>query len=379
MIDPVALLQDLIRCPSVTPAEGGALTLLKGILEGHGFECHLLTFSDRDTPDIQNLFARWGKGAPHICFAGHTDVVPVGAIEKWSFDPFGGEIRDGHVCGRGAADMKNGIAASVAAALRFIQEKNPEGTISFLITGDEEGPAVNGTKKLLDWVAARGEKIDFCILGEPTSREKLGDTVKIGRRGTLTGKISVTGVQGHVAYPHLADNPIPRLLALLKTLDDLELDQGTEYFQPSNLEIVTVDVGNTAENVIPEGATATFNVRFNDTYTGDSLEKKLRQALDARGYPYSLDIRVGGESFYTTPGKHSASVLAAIREETGITPELSTSGGTSDARFIRAHCPVIEFGLVGDTMHKIDERVPAADVAALSNIYRRILALWFEG
>jgi succinyl-diaminopimelate desuccinylase len=379
MIDPVALLQDLIRCPSVTPAEGGALTLLKNILEQHGFECHLLTFSDKDTPDIQNLFAKWGNGAPHICFAGHTDVVPVGAIDKWSFDPFGGEIRDGYVCGRGAADMKNGVAAGIAAALSFIKEKKPKGTISFLITGDEEGPAINGTKKLLDWAVAQGEKIDFCILGEPTSRAKLGDTVKIGRRGTLTGKITITGAQGHVAYPHLADNPIPRLLTLLKTLDDLELDQGTAYFQPSNLEIVTIDVGNPAENIIPERGQATFNVRFNDTYTGQSLEKKLRQALDTCGHSYSLDIRVGGESFYTAPGKHSDSVVAAILEETGITAELSTAGGTSDARFIRAHCPVIEFGLVGDTMHKIDERVPAADVAALARIYTRILAAWFGG
>ncbi len=377
MTDPVKLLQDLLRCPSVTPAEGGAITLLQKLLEENGFECHRLTFSDVDTPDVENLYARWGKAAPHICFAGHTDVVPVGAEASWSFDPFGGEIKDGFVCGRGAADMKGPIACFAAAAIDYIKAQNPKGSISFLITGDEEGPSVNGTKKVLDWLAARGEKIDFCIVGEPTSREQLGDMMKIGRRGTFTGYLSVEGVQGHVAYPHLADNPIPKLMTLLQAIDGLELDKGTAHFQPSNLEVVNIDIGNTAENIIPRAAKAVFNVRFNDSYTGASLEKKLRETLDAQKIPYSLTTRTGGESFYTPPGKLSEMVQKAIKDVTGREAELSTTGGTSDARFIRNHCPVVEFGIVGQTMHKTDERVAVDDMTKLKEIYFRILSGWF--
>ncbi|MFH1158968.1 MAG: succinyl-diaminopimelate desuccinylase [Pseudomonadota bacterium] len=375
MIDPVALLQDLIRCESITPKEGGAITLLEKLLKAGGFECHRLKFSDKGTPDVENLYARWGKGKPHLCFAGHTDVVPPGDRSLWTCDPFGGEIRDGQVWGRGACDMKGGVAAFAAAALNFIGKngKDYPGSISLLITGDEEGPSVNGTKKVLEWMDKRGEKIDFCIVGEPSSREALGDMMKIGRRGSLTGKITVDGVQGHVAWPQLADNPIPKLLTLLKTLDDLELDQGTALFQPSNLEIVNIDVGNTAENVIPGAARAAFNVRFNDLHSGASLEEKLRGAMDALRIPYKMTMRISGESFYTPPGAHSEMLQKAVRKVTGLTPELSTTGGTSDARFIRQYCPVIEFGLPGKLLHKTDERVLVKDVHTLADIYAEII------
>lgn len=377
MIDPVKTLQELIRCASVTPNEGGALSYLEKLLTAHGFECHRLNFSDKDTPDVDNLYARFGKTAPHICFAGHTDVVPTGDIGGWTCDPFGGEIKGEYIYGRGACDMKGAIASFVAATLNLLKEKPLNGSISFLITGDEEGPAINGTRKVLEWLKKRGEKIDFCIVGEPTSSETLGDMMKIGRRGSLTGKITVTGVQGHVAYPHLADNPVPKLLSLLKALDDLELDKGTAHFQPSNLEIVNIDIGNTADNVIPAAARATFNVRFNDQYSGASLEKKLHGALDAVNIPYQMNVRVSGESFYTPPGKYSDLLLNAIKKVTGLTAELSTTGGTSDARFIKDYCPVIEFGIVGKTAHKTDECVLVKDVSVLTDIYADILKSYF--
>lgn len=372
-IDPITLLQDLIRCKSVTPEEGGALDYLEKLLKAHGFECHRLKFSDKDTPDVDNLYARWGKNAPHLCFGGHTDVVPVGDASLWSCDPFGGIIRDGYIWGRGTSDMKGPIAAFVAATLNFLKQQKPKGSISFLFTGDEEGPAINGTKKVLEWLDKRGEKIDFCIVGEPTSRLTLGDMVKIGRRGSLTGKLTVAGVQGHVAYPHLADNPVPKLLTLLKELDDLELDKGTAHFQPSNLEIVNIDIGNTVDNVIPATARGTFNVRFNDQYSGATLEKKLRAAMNALNIPYQMTVRVSGESFYTPPGKYSELLQKAIHKVTGQTTELSTTGGTSDARFIKQYCPVIEFGIVGATAHKTDERVLVKDVIDLTDIYSEIL------
>jgi succinyl-diaminopimelate desuccinylase len=377
MTDPVALLQDLIRCPSVTPEEGGAIALLEKLLSANGFKCHRLKFSDKDTPDVENLYARWGTASPHICFAGHTDVVPVGDAKIWSFDPFGGAIKDGYVCGRGAADMKGPIACFVTAALEAVV-KNPQGSISFLITGDEEGPSVNGTKKVLEWLREKGEKIDFCLVGEPTSREQLGDMMKIGRRGSLTGVVTVKGTQGHVAYPHLADNPVPKLMQLMLAIDGLELDKGTAHFQPSNLEIVNIEVPKGAENVIPAHASAQFNVRFNDTYTGVSLEKKLRDTLDAQKIPYQLAVRVSGESFYTPPGVHSDMVAKAIKKVTGRDADLSTTGGTSDARFIRSYCPVLEFGITGTTMHKTDERVSLSDMTALTDIYREILKSWFS-
>ncbi len=368
-LDPVSLLQQLIRCPSVTPNEGGALALLEKVLSDHGFTCHRLRFSEAGTPDIENLYARYGTQAPHLCFAGHTDVVPAGDTAGWSFDPFGGEVINGEVCGRGAADMKGPTAAFISSALRLIREGKIKGSLSFLITGDEEGPAINGTRKVLDWLAARGEKIDFCLVGEPTSREKLGDMIKVGRRGTLTGYLTVTGTQGHVAYPDRANNPIPRMVRLLAALQALELDQGSAYFQPSNLEIVTVDTGNTVDNLIPAQCRATFNIRFNDHHTGESLSKLIRQTLDGVGEAYGLDIRVGGESFYTEPASEADLLVKAITEVTGRQPELSTSGGTSDARFIRAHTPVLEFGIVGATMHKVDERVSIQDMADLAKIY----------
>ena len=373
MTDPVALLQELIRCESVTPKEGGALDYLEKLLAAHGFSCHRLKFSDKDTPEVDNLYARRGTSAPHLCFAEHTDVVPVGDRTLWTCEPFGGVIKDGKIWGRGACDMKGAIATFVAAALDVIKKGKPAGSISFLITGDEEGPAVNGTRKVLEWLEKKDEKIDFCIVGEPTSRETLGDMMKIGRRGTFTGKITVTGKQGHVAYPHLADNPVPKLLALLKTLDDLELDQGTAHFQPSNLEIVNIDIGNAAENVIPASARATFNVRFNDLFSGATLEKKLRGVMDALHIPYDMAVRGGGESFYTPPGKYSDLLQSAVKKVTGLTPELSTSGGTSDARFIKKYCPVVEFGIVGKTAHQVDEHVAMKDMAALTEIYKEVI------
>lgn len=374
MTDSIAILQDLIRCKSVTPEEGGALDYLEKLLSKNGFTCHRLKFSEKDTPDVDNLYARRGTSAPHLCFAGHTDVVPVGDEKRWTRDPFGGEIKDGQVWGRGACDMKGAIAAFAAAA---IDSGNPKGSISFLITGDEEGPSINGTKKVLEWLEKKGEKIDFCIVGEPTSREVLGDMLKIGRRGTYTGRITVTGKQGHVAYPHLADNPVPKLLALLKAIDDLELDKGTAHFQPSNLEIVNIEIGNKAENVIPAAAHAVFNVRFNDQYTGTSLDKKLRATLDAVKISYQMAVRIGGESFYTPPGKHSDLLQAAIKKVTGRMAELSTSGGTSDARFIRKYCPVAEFGIVGLTAHQIDEHVAVQDMHALTEIYKEVIKSFF--
>lgn len=376
--DPVGILQELIRCPSVTPVEGGALDYLQGLLNSAGFTCHRLKFSDVDTPDVDNLYARIGTAAPHFCFAGHTDVVPTGDVSAWSFDPFGGVVQDGYVCGRGAADMKGPIACFIAALLDFLQHHKIDGSISLLITGDEEGPSINGTPKMLQWLEEHGEKIDFCLVGEPTSRATLGDMIKIGRRGTFTGHLTVTGKQGHVAYPHLADNPVPKLVKLLSALDDLELDTGSAHFQPSNLEIVNIDIGNQATNVIPAKAKASFNIRFNDHWNGETLAAKIRATLDAVNLPYDLDIRVGGESFYTAPGTYSDMIVAAIEKATGQKPELSTSGGTSDARYIKNHCPVIEFGIVGDTMHKTDERVAVSDMHALAGIYQDILKSFFK-
>lgn len=373
MIDPVDLTRKLIQCPSVTPAEGGALTLLQKTLESMGFSCTRLRFED-----VDNLYARIGNAAPHFCFAGHTDVVPAGDEKGWSFDPFGGEIRDGWVCGRGAADMKGGIAAFVGAVSAFLKDGTPRGSISLLITGDEEGIAVNGTKKVLEWLEENGEKIDHCLVGEPTNPQKLGEMIKVGRRGSLNGVLSVEGKQGHVAYPHLADNPVPKLVRLLAALDALKLDDGNDHFQPSNLEIVTVDVGNAATNVIPARAAARFNVRFNDMHSGKSLETLLRKTLDAVGLPYGLDISISGESFLTAPGPFTDVVAEAVKKTTGLEPDLSTTGGTSDARFIANYCPVVEFGIVGQTMHKIDERVRADDILALEKIYLEILGAYFR-
>lgn len=380
--DPLEIARELIRCPSVTPEDAGALAVLEKWLKPLGFTCERMRFSDDDTPDIDNLYARFGTGAPHFCFAGHTDVVPVGDEAAWTADPFGAEVRQGRLYGRGAADMKSAVASFVAAAQRLVAD-GFQGSISLLITGDEEGPSVNGTAKMLERLASRGEKIDHCLVGEPTCVDKLGDMVKVGRRGSINGWLTVYGTQGHVAYPHLADNPLPRLLEMLRRLDAQVLDEGTDHFQPSNLEITTVDVGNKATNVIPGVARAVVNIRFNDRHTGAGLDLWMRKVLDTvtqeMGGRYEFTTKISGEAFMTEPGDFSALIAAAIEKVTGITPELSTTGGTSDARFIRAYAPVIEFGLPNATMHKADENAGVDDISRLADIYEAILRGYFAG
>ena len=381
--DPIALARELIRCPSVTPDEGGALTLLADMLGRAGFDVHRETFSDIDTPDVENLFARIGNGTPHLAFAGHTDVVPVGDESAWRHPPFRGDIADGILYGRGAADMKGAIASFVAAAADHLAAAGgqPRGSLSLLITGDEEGPGINGMAKLLQWAAARGERFDHCILGEPTNPEQLGDAIKIGRRGSLSGLLSVTGKQGHVAYPQLADNPIRYLVRIMSEVMSETLDQGTEHFDPSNLEFTSVDVGNRATNLIPGQARARFNIRFNDRHTQDSLQRwiEARCLQAARGDVTCTVEYVAGnsDSFLTKPGAFVDIVANSVAAVTGRRPQLSTSGGTSDARFIKDYCPVVEFGLVGQTMHQVDERVPASDLIALTAIYRTVLEKYF--
>jgi succinyl-diaminopimelate desuccinylase len=379
--DPVAFAKALIACPSVTPADAGAQALLADVLGRAGFAVERMTFGAEGTPDVDNLFASIGSGSPHLVFAGHTDVVPPGDEAGWRHPPFAGEVADGALWGRGAVDMKGGIACFLAAALDFLGEKPLNtGTLSFAITGDEEGPAINGTKKLIAWALAAGHRFDAAIVGEPTSRQRLGDTIKIGRRGSLSATIRVAGRQGHAAYAELADNPIPKLVRILDRLADLTLDAGSADFAPSRLEIVSVDVGNPAFNVIPAAATARLNVRFNDRWSPATLEERLRRAIaDAAGEArWELAVAPGAsEWFLTRPGALVDRLSAAIADVTGLTPELTTGGGTSDARFFKDICPVVEFGLVGDTMHQVDERAPIADLNALSAIYRRFLARTF--
>jgi succinyl-diaminopimelate desuccinylase len=378
-IDPVALAQALIRRPSVTPRDEGVLGVLEAALAPLGFDCERMPFSEPGTPDVDNLFARRGSAGPHFCFAGHSDVVPVGDLAGWSIAPFAGEVHAGTLYGRGAADMKGAIAAFVAAAQRFLAARGPDfgGSISLMITGDEEGPSINGTRKMVERLAARGERIDACIVGEPTCETTLGDMAKIGRRGSMNVTIEVTGIQGHVGYPHLADNPIHTLLRMLTALTAEPLDAGNADFQPSSLQVTTIDVGNPATNVIPARARARFNIRFNDLYSSATLEARIRRTLDAVGGRYALAIEVSGESFLTARGRLSEILVAAIADVTGRTPALSTTGGTSDARFIARHAPVIDFGLVGRSMHKIDERAPVADIHALSRIYEAVLVRFF--
>ena len=375
----LAIAQDLLRCPSVTPADAGALGTLQRLLDAHGFATHRVTFAGPGSPDIDNLYARIGTGAPCLLFAGHTDVVPPGALEAWSRDPFAAEVAEGVLYGRGAQDMKGGIAAFAAAALAHLAGRGaPHGSIGFLITGDEEGPAVNGTVKLLEWAHARGERFDHCIVGEPTSRAALGDMIKVGRRGSLNGTLIVQGRQGHVAYPAMADNPIPTMMRVLSALLE-PLDEGTERFDPSNLEITSIDVGNRATNVIPGQATAAFNIRFNDRWSPESLAGALRaRVAEASDKATLAFMPCNAPAFLTPSSPFTDLAAAAIAAETGQRPELSTSGGTSDARFIQAFCPVIELGLVGDTMHMVDERVPLADLERLAAIYRRIIDTYFE-
>ena len=385
--DPVAITRDLLRCPSVTPAEGGALKLLEGMLKTAGFTVHRLTFREPGADDVENLYARIGDAQPNLVFAGHTDVVPPGDEKAWKHPPFSGAVANGQLYGRGAVDMKGGIACAMAAVLDHLSanggkpQKNGGGSISFLITGDEEGIAVNGTPKLLTWAAERGEKFDHCILGEPSNQEELGDTIKIGRRGSLNGHLIVSGRQGHVAYPQRADNPIRALVTLVSALQAEPLDNGSAQFSPSHLEFTSVDVGNKTVNLIPSEARARFNIRFNDLHTLEQLkaliEQRAAKAADGKiKFAFQWEPSNAGV-FVTKPGAFTELVAKAIEQVTGRKPELSTTGGTSDARFITAYCPVVEFGLVGQTMHQADERVPIADLRALTTIYRKIVDKYF--
>ncbi|MCA0846460.1 succinyl-diaminopimelate desuccinylase [Salipiger thiooxidans] len=378
MTDPVALTADLIRCPSVTPDDGGALGVLQSLLEGAGFACTRV-----DRGGISNLYARWGdKGhARTFGFNGHTDVVPVGDVDAWSADPFGAEIRDGIMFGRGATDMKSGVAAFAAAAVDFVRDTPPEGAVVLAITGDEEGDAEHGTVALLDWMAAEGERMSVCLVGEPTCPSEMGEMMKIGRRGSMTAWFTVTGRQGHAAYPHRALNPMPAVARLMDRLASHELDRGTEHFDATTLAVVTIDTGNPATNVIPAQTRAAVNIRFNDAHTGASLSEWLRAEaakIDAEfGCTTEVRIKISGESFLTPPGPLSDLIARAVEAETGRRPELSTTGGTSDARFVKDHCPVVEFGLVGKTMHQVDENVPVAQIGQLKAIYTRILRDYF--
>ena len=374
-VDALELARALIRCESVTPQDAGALDVLERTLADLGFACERMAFAEPGTEPVDNLYARLGTAAPNFCFAGHTDVVPVG--QGWTTEPFAANVIDGQLYGRGASDMKSAIAAFVAAAARFTAHGRPKGSISLLITGDEEGDAVNGTRKVLAALKARGETLDACVVGEPTNPQRLGDMIKIGRRGSLTAKLAVHGTQGHSAYPHLADNPIPRLMAMLQAISAQPLDQGSAHFQASTLAITTFDVGNAATNVIPAQARAGFNIRFNDHHTGPALERWLRATFDRIGGDYELTVKVSGEAFLTPPGPLSSLVASAVETVTGRAPELSTSGGTSDARFIKDACPVCEFGMVGASMHKADERCALTDLAQLEAIYLKVLEGYF--
>ena len=390
-VDPAENLATLIRCASVTPAEGGALTALQAMLAPLGFSVERPVFTEAGTPDVENLYARLSGNGPHLMFAGHTDVVPPGDEASWRHPPFAAAIENGEMYGRGAVDMKGGIACFVAAVARHVEKHGKlAGSVSLLITGDEEGPSINGTTKLLDWAAGRGETWDAAIVGEPTNPEQLGDAIKIGRRGSISGVVTVNGVQGHAAYPHLADNPVRGIVTLVEALLAPGYDEGTTDFQPSNLEVTTIDVGNKATNVIPAKASAAFNIRFNDSWSAESVQAEIHNRLDKASRRKSLRPGKDGPIDYELEWKDRpspvfltrdealvATLSAAIERTTGRRPQLSTSGGTSDARFIKDFCPVVEFGLVGKTMHMVDERVPLADLEALTGIYAAFLEDWF--
>jgi len=377
-VDPIALTADLIRCPSVTPIEGGALQLLDTLLSDAGFETWRV-----DRAGTPNLYARWGvRGANRsFGFNGHTDVVPIGDEAAWTMDPFGAEIRDGIMYGRGATDMKSGVAAFAAAAIDFVKQTPPDGAIILAITGDEEGPSTDGTIALLDWMQTNAEAMTACLVGEPTCPETMGEMIKVGRRGSLTSHFTVTGKQGHSAYPHRAVNPLPAMARLVDRLASHEMDKGSDHFDPSTLAVVTIDTGNPATNVIPASCKASANVRFNDLHTSESvinwMQSEANDVAAEFGVQINVQTRVSGESFLTPPGELSNLVSAAVAAETGITPELSTTGGTSDARFVKNHCPVVEFGLVGKTMHQVDECVPIEQITQLKAIYTRILTDYF--
>jgi len=381
--DPVTLAQALIRCESITPAEAGALTLLQQTLERAGFQCHRMIFSEPGTAGVDNLYARLGSEGPNLCFAGHTDVVPPGDEDAWTAPPFAAEIRNGVLYGRGAADMKGAVACYVAAALQYVAAHNGKikGSLSFLITGDEEGASVNGTIKVLDWLKARREKLDACVVGEPSSQDSVGDEIKIGRRGSLNGELIVKGKQGHAAYPHVADNPLPKLARMLDRLAALKLDSGTEQFEPSHIAITIVSVPNTASNVIPGQARAVFNIRYNDAHTRAKIEQRITECCKAAaaevGAQYSLTFSGTGDVFLTKAGPLVEAMANAAREVTGRSANLTTTGGTSDARFIKDYCPVVELGLVNATIHQVDERVPVGDLATLTQIYFRFIERFF--
>ena len=381
----IDLTRALVRCESVTPVEAGALQLLEKVLGGIGFQCERMDFTQAGTDDVANLYARIGTGGRHFCFAGHSDVVPVGDLSSWTVGPFSAELTDGYLLGRGAADMKGAIAAFTEASAKFLARRGRDfgGSISLLITGDEEGPAVNGTVKMLKRLADRGEKIDVCIVGEPTSSRRFGDMMKIGRRGSMNVDMIVRGVQGHVAYPERLDNAIHRLTALIEALIREPIDKGSTHFQPTSLQFTTVDVGNKATNIAPGTAKARFNTRFNDLWTSKTLLAHLTERLERANAAlggngtFELQATVSGESFYTPPGPLSDLVAGAVRDVAGIDPELSTTGGTSDARFIRNSCPVLEFGLVGESMHKVDEKSAVADLKTLARVYETVLDRYF--
>jgi len=382
--DPVALAQALIRCESVTPDEGGALTLLQNVLEPAGFTCHRLVFSEPGTPDVDNLYARLGNGRPHLSFAGHTDVVPAGNEAAWTVPPFSGEIRNGNIYGRGAVDMKGCVAAFVSAALKHLHRHNglPRGSLSFLITGDEEGPSINGTMKILDWLKSRDEVVDACLVGEPSNPAALGDEIRIGRRGSLNAEVVVQGKQGHSAYPQIADNPAPKLARIIDRLAAAKLDDGTPDFQPSNLQVTVISVPNTATNVIPGKAVAKFNIRYNDLWNRSKIEAwvhdKVAKAAAELGAKYDLSFSGTGDVFLTKPGPLVSTLTDAVKSVTGRTPALTTGGGTSDARFIKDICPVVEFGLVNATIHQVDEHTSIDDLEKLTEIYGRFITNYFR-
>ena len=380
--DPTTILQSLIRCPSVTPHEGGALDYLQTLFSAAGFVCHRLVFKDNDTPDVDNLFARFGTTAPHLCFAGHTDVVPAGDEKLWKYPPFSANIDDGKIYGRGACDMKGAVAAFAAAALDYIAaHKSKPGSISFLITGDEEGPAVNGTVKVLKWMKEHGHTPDHCLVGEPTCPEKLGDTIKIGRRGSQSFVVTVDGKQGHVAYPHKADNPVPKLARFIDRISQIELDGGNAHFDPSTMAITSFDVGNMATNVIPSRATAKFNIRYNTEHTPQSLKALVLLHADAvkaeLGGAWSVVAYEGADVFITQPGPFVKLVQETVHAETGVMPKLSTSGGTSDARFVKDYCPVLEFGPLNTTLHQTNEHIGVEELKAVTRIYGRVIERYF--
>lgn len=383
--DALEIAQALIRCPSVTPAEGGALDYLEKLLGSAGFACHRLRFSEAGTPDVDNLFARIGSGSPHLCFAGHTDVVPPGKEALWTHPPFAGEVEDGVLYGRGAVDMKGGVACFASAALGFLAANggSAPGSISLLITGDEESVAINGTRKVLGWMAQNGHTPDHCIVGEPSNPRRVGDEIKIGRRGSLSAKITVTGKQGHAAYPRLANNPVPGMVKLLAGYLAKPLDKGTKEFEPSHVAVTALETNNTAFNVIPAVAEAKVNIRFNTRHTGDKLLKMLRDkakaALKGTGLKLAIEVEPVSHPFLTKSPELIGLMRAAVKAKTGRSPKLSTGGGTSDARFIKDHCPVIEFGLVNQTIHQADERTPVADLKVLTEIYGEFLRRYFSG